>query len=101
MTTKHEYTLLFRGEHVQTFTTVHDQQAVRLGYRRFPAEGESHLSIPTGRISRKPEVLRQMKTVAALKRTTDGSRWTTYPDQTFTILVRPGVTEITDITPEA
>jgi hypothetical protein len=94
---KHTYTLTFRGEHVQTFTTVNDVMAVRLGYRRSPAEGQHRFEAPQGRIARKPEVLRSMKTVAALKRTTDGPEWTTYADQTFTIVVRPGVTEITDV----
>jgi hypothetical protein len=93
---KHTFTLLFRGELVREFTSIHDVQAVRLGYRRFHAKGQSHLELPTGSISRKPEVLRQMKTVAALKRDSIAPQWATYPDQTFVVLVRPGTTEITD-----
>jgi hypothetical protein len=96
MTTKHTYTLLFRGEHVQTFTTVYEEQAVRLGYRRYPAEGQSQWDVPTGRISGKPEVLRQMKTTAALKRDSVPPKFNSYLGQTFIIVVRPGTTEITE-----
>lgn len=91
---KHTYTLTFRGQHVQTWTSVYDVQAVRLGYRRYAAPGQSQWDIPTGEIAGKPEVLKTMKTVAALKRDTIPSRFNTYPDQTFMIVVRPGVTEI-------
>lgn len=96
---KREYVLLFRGEHVQTWTSVYDVQAVRLGYRRSPAPGQSWLEVPAGAIARKPEVLRTMKTVAALKRDGVPSKFDTYPDQTFIIEVKPGTTEITDLDP--
>lgn len=99
MSTKHEYVLLFRGEHVQTFTTVYDEQHVLLGYRRYAAEGQSPWDIPTGKVAAKPEVLRQMKTAAALKRDGVPSKFATYPGQNFIVRVTPGVTEITDLDP--
>ena len=99
MTTKHEYTLLFRGEHVQTFTTVYEEQHVLLGYRRFAGIGQSPWETPKGHVAKKPEVLRQMKTAAALKRDGVPSRFNTYPGQHFIVRVTPGVTEITDLTP--
>jgi hypothetical protein len=101
MTAKHTYTLLFRGEHVQTFTTVHEQQAVLLGYRRFPMKGQHRLDvIPLGRVADKPEVLRSMKTLRALKRDPVDRKFNTYDGQAFYIEVTPGTTEITDLEAE-
>ena len=91
------FTLTFRGEHVQTFTSVHDQQAILLGYRRSLAEGQRFHEIPQGTVARKPEVLRSMKTLAALKRVGVPSKYDTYPGQAFYVVVKPGTTEITDV----
>lgn len=97
MSTKQTYTLLFRGEHVSTFTSTYDVQAVRLGYQRSPAPGQHPtLEVPRGQVGRVPQLLHRTKTVAGLKRTTDGPQWSTYPGQTFMIEVKPGTTEITD-----
>lgn len=97
---KHTFVLTFRGELVRQFTSVYDVQAVLLGYRRYPARGQAWTEAPKGQVARKPEVLRQMKTVAALKRDGVPPKFDTYPGQTFMIVVRPGTTEITDDTTE-
>lgn len=94
---KHTYTLTFRGEQVTTFTSVHDEQAVRLGYRRNLATGQTRFDVPAGSIAVRPMLLGRMKTLTALLRTTDGPEWSTYPGQTFVVEVRPGTTEITDL----
>lgn len=96
MSAKHTYRLLFRGNLVQEFTSVYDVQAVLLGYRRYRAPEQSWVEAPKGDIARKPEVLRTMKTVAALKRDGVDPKFNTYPGQSFMVVVRPGTTEITD-----
>lgn len=96
MPAKNTYVLTFKGEHVQTFESVHAEQAVLLGYRRAHAPGQHRLEIPKGEVGRKPVVVTSMKTVAALKRWTIPARFATYPGQTFMIRVLPGTTEIYD-----
>lgn len=99
MSAKNTFTLTHHGELVQTFTSVHDVQAVRLGYRRSAGSDQDYWDAklsPNGAIAFKPVVLRKMKTVAALKRDPIPSEYRTYADQTFVVLVRPGVTDIAE-----
>lgn len=90
------YVLTFRGDVVARFTSVYDEQHVRLAYIRRWFPGQTPHEVPAGAVGTVPCVIRRMKTAAALRRDTVPPEFRTYPGQHFMVRVLPGTTEITD-----
>src|SRR5687767_13344159 len=91
MATKHTFTVTFRGDHVDTFQSVHGEGFLVLYY---PDLSRGRFFGEPPRISRLPKRYGFYKTEVTAKREVREER---YIGERFAIHLKPGVTEITDV----